>query len=107
VGKMAWCLCRLGSGRTRGTRGRTRGLSGSKHFGPKSETEMGACGCVRTALSVWIAPLGRVLCPCGYVRTAGGRLGRPAGDVLSTRVAPMGSDAGLYPKWMPSPTVCN
>jgi hypothetical protein len=68
VGEMAWCLYRLGPGRTRGTRGRTRGLSGPTYFGPKSER-------VWTTLSVWVAPLGRVFFPRGHIRTAGGRLG--------------------------------
>jgi hypothetical protein len=54
----AICLCRLGPGRTRGTWGRTRVLSGPTHFGPKSEAEMGARGQYRTVLSVWVGPLG-------------------------------------------------
>jgi hypothetical protein len=58
VREMARCLCWLGLGRTRGTRGRTRGLSGPLHFGPKSEIEMGVRRRVRTVLSVWVVPLG-------------------------------------------------
>jgi hypothetical protein len=54
-----------GPGRTR----RTHGLSGPTNFGPKSETEMGARGHVRTTLSVWVALLH------GHVRTVSGRLG--------------------------------
>jgi hypothetical protein len=56
-------------------------------FRPKFEAEMGARGRVRTTLSVWIVLLGRVLCPCGRVRTAFVRLGRPAGDALSHEVS--------------------
>jgi hypothetical protein len=41
-----------------GRGGRTRALSGPTHFGPKSEAEMGAHGHDRTALSVWVGPLG-------------------------------------------------
>jgi hypothetical protein len=67
VGEIARCLYRLGPGRTRGTRGRTHGLSRPTHFGPKSETGMSARGRVRTVLSVWVAPLDRMLCPCGHV----------------------------------------
>jgi hypothetical protein len=80
---MPRCLCRLGSGQTRGTHGRTRVLSGPTHFGPKSEAEMGARGHVWTALSVWVVPLGRLLCPRGRVRTRGVCLGQPAGDALT------------------------
>jgi hypothetical protein len=59
VGEMSWCLCRLGPGQTRGTHGRTRRLSEPAHFGPKSETEMGArgrclgCPVGPSALSAW------------------------------------------------------
>jgi hypothetical protein len=66
-----------------GVRERTRGLSGSMHFGPKSETRVGARGCLRKTLSVWVALLGRVFCLRGRVRMRGGRLSRPAGDALS------------------------
>jgi hypothetical protein len=38
--------------------GRMRVLSGPTHFGPNSEAEMGAHGHDRTALSVWVGPLG-------------------------------------------------
>jgi hypothetical protein len=82
VGEMAWSLCRLGPGRTRGAHERTRGLSGPTHFGPKSEIGMGPRGRLRTALSVWVIPLGRVFCPRERVRTRGGRLRRPTGDAL-------------------------
>jgi hypothetical protein len=61
---------------------RTRGLSGLTHFGPKSETGTGARGRVRTALSIWVAPLGRVFCPRGRVRTRDGRLRRSNEDAL-------------------------
>jgi hypothetical protein len=61
---------------------RTRMLSGPTRFGPKSETEMGARGRLRTSLSVWVAPLGCVFCPRGHIRTQGGRLCRPDGDAL-------------------------
>jgi hypothetical protein len=43
-GNEAIYLYRLGPGRTRGTRGRTRALSGPTHLGSKSEAEMGARG---------------------------------------------------------------
>jgi hypothetical protein len=56
-GKWLGYLCRLGPGRIRGTCGRTRRLSGPTHFGPKSKTEMGTRGYIRTTLSVWIIPL--------------------------------------------------
>jgi hypothetical protein len=62
---------------------RTRGLSGPMHFGPKSETGMGAHGRLRTTLSVWVAPVGHVFYPRGLVRTQGGCLHRPTGDALS------------------------
>jgi hypothetical protein len=52
------CLCRLGPGRARATRGRTCGLSKPTHFRPKSEAEMGACARDQTMLSVWVGPLG-------------------------------------------------
>jgi hypothetical protein len=46
-----------GSGQE-GRGGRTRALSGPTHFEPKSEAEMGAREHNRTALSVWVGPLG-------------------------------------------------
>jgi hypothetical protein len=45
-----------------GHAGRTRALSGPTHFKPKSEAEIGAHGQARTALSVWVRPLG-----CGFL----------------------------------------
>jgi hypothetical protein len=71
--------------RQEGRGGRTRALSGPTYFGPKSEAEMGAHGQARTALFVWVGPLG-----CGFpiflstrtLWTRGSRLGRPAGDAL-------------------------
>jgi hypothetical protein len=48
--KLLWCLCQLGPERIRGTRGKISGLSGPTHFEPKSKTEIGARGCVWTAL---------------------------------------------------------
>jgi hypothetical protein len=54
----AICLCRLGPGWKRDAGGRTRALSRPTHFGPKSEAEMGARGQDRTALSIWVEPLG-------------------------------------------------
>jgi hypothetical protein len=80
---MAWSLCRLGPGRTRRGRERTRGLFGPMHFGPKSETGMGARGRLRTALSIWVASLGRVFCPHGHIWTRVGRSRRPARDALT------------------------
>jgi hypothetical protein len=71
-----------------GRRERTRGLSGPMHFGPKSETGMGARGRLRTTLSVWVASLGRVFCPHERVRTRSGRLRRPGGDALRHRAIP-------------------
>jgi hypothetical protein len=44
---------------------------------------MGAHGRIRTALSVWVAPLGRVFCPRGHIQTVGDCLGRPAEDTLT------------------------
>jgi hypothetical protein len=52
------CLCRLGPGQTRGTRGRTCTLSERTYFGPKSEAKMGACGRDWTVLFIWVGPLG-------------------------------------------------
>jgi hypothetical protein len=60
---MPRCLYQLGPGRTRGT----CALSEPTHFRPKSKAEMGARGRIRTALSVWVVPLGRVLYPCGHM----------------------------------------
>jgi hypothetical protein len=84
-GEMVWSLCRLGPGRTRRGRERTRGLSGPTHFEPKSETGMGAHGRLQTTLSVWVTPLDRVFCPRRRVRTQGGHLRRPTGDALAAR----------------------
>jgi hypothetical protein len=81
-GKMAWTSVGWARGGQGGARGRTRGLSRPTHFGPKSETRMGARGRLWIALSVWVAPLDRVLCPRERIRTRGGRMGRPAGDAL-------------------------
>jgi hypothetical protein len=64
---------------------RMRGLSGTTHFGPKSETGMGAHGRLRITLSIWVALLDRVFCPRGRVRTQGGHLRRPARDALTAR----------------------
>jgi hypothetical protein len=84
-GEMAWSLCfcwaRGGQG---GARERTRGLSGSTHFGFKSETGIGARRRLRTTLSVWIVPLGRVIYPHGHVQIRDGRLRRPGGDALKS-----------------------
>jgi hypothetical protein len=85
-GNKAMCLCRLGSGRTRGTLGRTRELSEPMHFGPKADAKMGARGHVRAVMSVWVEPLGRLLCPRGLVRMRSIHLGRPTGDALNFRV---------------------
>jgi hypothetical protein len=85
-GNKAMCLCRLGSGRTRGTLGRTRELSEPMHFGPKADAKMGARGHVRIVLSVWVEPLGRLLCPRGLVRMRSIHLGWPTGDALNFRV---------------------
>jgi hypothetical protein len=46
---------------------------------------MGARGHLRTALSVWVAPLDRVFCPRGRVRMQGGHLRQPDGDALKCR----------------------
>jgi hypothetical protein len=87
IGEGKWFGASVGwaRGGQGGGRERTRGLSGPTHFGPKSETGMGAHGRLRTTLSIWVAPLGRVFCPRGRVRTQGGRLRRPAGDALTAR----------------------
>jgi hypothetical protein len=69
-------------GQRRG-RERMRGLSGPTHFGPKFETGMSARGRLWIALSVWVAPLGRVFCPRGRVRTRGDHLSWPAGYALT------------------------
>jgi hypothetical protein len=71
-----------------GRRERTHGLSWPTHFEPKSETGMGACEHVWTALSVWVIPLSRVFYPRGRVRTRGGRLRRPGED--AQRASPAG-----------------
>jgi hypothetical protein len=65
-----------------GGRERTCGLFGPTHFGPKSEIGMDARERLRTTLSVWVTPLGRVFCLRGRVRMRSGRLRRPGGDAL-------------------------
>jgi hypothetical protein len=72
-----------------GRGGRTCALSGPTHFEPKSKAEMGAHGQARTALSVWVGPLGcgfPIFCLRGHIRTRSGRLGQPAGDALSGEI---------------------
>jgi hypothetical protein len=79
---MASSLCQLGPGQTRrGTREDARAVRADA-FGPKSENGMGARRRLRTAFSVWVAPLGRVFCPSGRVWTRDDCLRWPAGHAL-------------------------
>jgi hypothetical protein len=79
---MASSLCQLGLGQTRrGTREDARAIRANA-FGPKSENGMGARGRLRTTLSIWVTPLGRVFCPSGRVWTRDDRLRWPAGRAL-------------------------
>jgi hypothetical protein len=72
--------CYTGPGADKRDAGRTRALSGPTHFGPKSVTEMGACGQDRTPMSVCVGPLG---CDSPIFLSArthsdlGGQMGRP------------------------------
>jgi hypothetical protein len=62
------CLCRLGPGRTRGTRERTRALSVPTHFGSKSEVKMGARPRYLFELSRWVA-ISLFSCWHGHIQT--------------------------------------
>jgi hypothetical protein len=77
-GGISQCLFHLGSGWTRETRRRTLVLSMPTHSRPKSEIEISVREHVRTTLSVWIEPLGRLFYQWECVWTRSIRLGRPA-----------------------------
>jgi hypothetical protein len=89
----AICLCRLGPGRTRGTRGEDACAVWADAFRAKSETKMGARGQDQTVLSVWVRPLGCHFPILIFVRMrsdAGGHLRRPTEDALiATDTFPM------------------
>jgi hypothetical protein len=76
------CLYRLGPGRRRKARTRTRGLSEPPHFQSKYETKMSASGQLRTPRSVYVAWLDRPSCPMRDVRTRVIRLGLSVGPTL-------------------------